>query len=134
MHVLRAHHSSGILIPVQCPYLLVCLGWAAPSYPPRANPAGGAAPSMNVQLAQALPPRSVGRLLLGMLMQCRLALSCDTVRRVVAMSGHLLVLYLAAVFVVMVTPGPDMMFVLASGVRGAHPAPSDTQRPRGEAP
>lgn len=34
------------------------------------------------------------------------------------MNGHLLVLYLVAVFVVMIAPGPDMMFVLASGVRG----------------
>jgi threonine/homoserine/homoserine lactone efflux protein len=33
-------------------------------------------------------------------------------------NGHLLVLYLVAVFVAMVAPGPDMMFVLASGVRG----------------
>lgn len=34
------------------------------------------------------------------------------------MNGHLLVLYVVAVFVAMVAPGPDMMFVLASGVRG----------------
>lgn len=34
------------------------------------------------------------------------------------MNGHLLALYIAAVFVAMVAPGPDMMFVLASGVRG----------------
>jgi threonine/homoserine/homoserine lactone efflux protein len=34
------------------------------------------------------------------------------------LNGHLLVLYVVAVFVAMVAPGPDMMFVLASGVRG----------------
>ena len=34
------------------------------------------------------------------------------------MNGHLLVLYVAAVFLAMIAPGPDMMFVLASGVRG----------------
>jgi threonine/homoserine/homoserine lactone efflux protein len=34
------------------------------------------------------------------------------------MNGHLLALYVAAVFVAMIAPGPDMMFVLASGVRG----------------
>lgn len=34
------------------------------------------------------------------------------------MNGHLLALYVAVVFVAMVAPGPDMMFVLASGVRG----------------
>jgi threonine/homoserine/homoserine lactone efflux protein len=33
-------------------------------------------------------------------------------------NGHLLALYVVAVFVAMVAPGPDMMFVLASGVRG----------------
>lgn len=33
-------------------------------------------------------------------------------------NGHLLGLYVLAVFVAMVAPGPDMMFVLASGVRG----------------
>ncbi len=33
------------------------------------------------------------------------------------MNGHLLALYVVAVFVAMVAPGPDMMFVLASGVR-----------------
>jgi hypothetical protein len=35
-----------------------------------------------------------------------------------AVNGHLLALYLAAVFVAMIAPGPDMIFVLASGVRG----------------
>ncbi|HEX6931396.1 MAG TPA: LysE family translocator [Streptosporangiaceae bacterium] len=34
------------------------------------------------------------------------------------MNGHLLALYVAAVFVAMITPGPDMMFVLATAVRG----------------
>lgn len=34
------------------------------------------------------------------------------------MNGHLLILYVVVVFVAMVAPGPDMMFVLASGVRG----------------
>ena len=34
------------------------------------------------------------------------------------MNEHLLVLYVLAVFVAMITPGPDMMFVLASGARG----------------
>ncbi|MGN6794265.1 MAG: LysE family translocator [Streptosporangiaceae bacterium] len=34
------------------------------------------------------------------------------------MNGHLLVLYVAAVVVAMITPGPDMMFVLATAVRG----------------
>lgn len=34
------------------------------------------------------------------------------------MNGHLLALYVVAVFVAMIAPGPDMMFVLASGVRG----------------
>jgi threonine/homoserine/homoserine lactone efflux protein len=33
-------------------------------------------------------------------------------------NGHLLALYVLAVFVAMIAPGPDMMFVLASGVRG----------------
>jgi threonine/homoserine/homoserine lactone efflux protein len=33
-------------------------------------------------------------------------------------NGHLLTLYVVAVFVAMIAPGPDMMFVLASGVRG----------------
>jgi threonine/homoserine/homoserine lactone efflux protein len=31
---------------------------------------------------------------------------------------HLLGLYVAAVFVAMIAPGPDMMFVLATGIRG----------------
>ncbi|MEV4603020.1 LysE family translocator [Amycolatopsis sp. NPDC049253] len=35
-----------------------------------------------------------------------------------SMNGHLLVLYLVATFLAMIAPGPDMMFVLASGVRG----------------
>lgn len=34
------------------------------------------------------------------------------------MNGHLLVLYVVATFLAMIAPGPDMMFVLASGVRG----------------
>ncbi|MGH8962668.1 MAG: LysE family translocator, partial [Jatrophihabitantaceae bacterium] len=34
------------------------------------------------------------------------------------MNGHLLALYLITVFVAMIAPGPDMMFVLASGARG----------------
>jgi threonine/homoserine/homoserine lactone efflux protein len=34
------------------------------------------------------------------------------------MNGHLLALYVLAVFVAMIAPGPDMMFVLASGARG----------------
>lgn len=34
------------------------------------------------------------------------------------MNEHLLVLYVLAVFVAMIVPGPDMMFVLASGARG----------------
>jgi threonine/homoserine/homoserine lactone efflux protein len=33
-------------------------------------------------------------------------------------NGHLLVLYVAAVFVAMIAPGPDMLFVLATGARG----------------
>ena len=34
------------------------------------------------------------------------------------MNGHLLVLYVLAVFLAMIAPGPDMMFVLATGARG----------------
>ena len=34
------------------------------------------------------------------------------------MSPHLLGLYLVAVFLAMIAPGPDMMFVLAVGARG----------------
>lgn len=34
------------------------------------------------------------------------------------MNIHLLLLYLAAVFLAMIAPGPDMMFVLATGTRG----------------
>ncbi len=34
------------------------------------------------------------------------------------MNSHLLVLYVAAVFVAMIVPGPDMMFILAVGARG----------------
>jgi len=34
------------------------------------------------------------------------------------MNGHLLVLYVFAVFLAMIAPGPDMMFVLATGARG----------------
>jgi threonine/homoserine/homoserine lactone efflux protein len=33
-------------------------------------------------------------------------------------NGHLLALYVAAVFLAMIAPGPDMMFVLATGARG----------------
>jgi threonine/homoserine/homoserine lactone efflux protein len=33
-------------------------------------------------------------------------------------NGHLLVLYVLAVFLAMIAPGPDMMFVLATGARG----------------
>jgi threonine/homoserine/homoserine lactone efflux protein len=31
---------------------------------------------------------------------------------------HLLTLYVAVVFLAMIAPGPDMMFILATGVRG----------------
>lgn len=34
------------------------------------------------------------------------------------MNPHLLALYVAAVFLAMIAPGPDMMFVLATGMRG----------------
>lgn len=34
------------------------------------------------------------------------------------MNGHLLALYLVAVFVAMIAPGPDMMYVLATAARG----------------
>jgi threonine/homoserine/homoserine lactone efflux protein len=34
------------------------------------------------------------------------------------MNGHLLALYVVAVFLAMIAPGPDMMFVLATGARG----------------
>jgi threonine/homoserine/homoserine lactone efflux protein len=34
------------------------------------------------------------------------------------MNGHLLAVYVVAVVVAMITPGPDMMFVLATAVRG----------------
>jgi threonine/homoserine/homoserine lactone efflux protein len=33
-------------------------------------------------------------------------------------NGHLLALYVVAVFLAMIAPGPDMMFVLATGARG----------------
>jgi threonine/homoserine/homoserine lactone efflux protein len=33
-------------------------------------------------------------------------------------NAHLLVLYVAAVFVAMIAPGPDMLFILATGARG----------------
>jgi threonine/homoserine/homoserine lactone efflux protein len=33
-------------------------------------------------------------------------------------NGHLLILYVVAVFLAMIAPGPDMMFVLAVGARG----------------
>jgi threonine/homoserine/homoserine lactone efflux protein len=34
------------------------------------------------------------------------------------MNTHLLALYVAAVFLAMIAPGPDMMFILSTGVRG----------------
>jgi threonine/homoserine/homoserine lactone efflux protein len=34
------------------------------------------------------------------------------------MNTHLLTLYVAAVFLAMIAPGPDMMFILATGMRG----------------
>lgn len=34
------------------------------------------------------------------------------------MNGHLLALYVLTVFLAMIAPGPDMLFVLASGARG----------------
>jgi threonine/homoserine/homoserine lactone efflux protein len=34
------------------------------------------------------------------------------------MNTHLLALYVAAVFIAMIAPGPDMLFVLATGARG----------------
>lgn len=34
------------------------------------------------------------------------------------MNAHLLILYVIAVFLAMIAPGPDMMFVLATGARG----------------
>lgn len=34
------------------------------------------------------------------------------------MNTHLLILYVAAVFVAMIAPGPDMLFILATGARG----------------
>ena len=34
------------------------------------------------------------------------------------MNTHLLALYVAAVFLAMIAPGPDMMFILATGMRG----------------
>jgi threonine/homoserine/homoserine lactone efflux protein len=33
-------------------------------------------------------------------------------------NAHLLVLFVAAVFVAMIAPGPDMLFILATGARG----------------
>jgi threonine/homoserine/homoserine lactone efflux protein len=33
-------------------------------------------------------------------------------------NAHLIVLYVAAVFVAMIAPGPDMLFILATGARG----------------
>ena len=35
-----------------------------------------------------------------------------------AVNTHLLTLYVAAVFLAMIAPGPDMMFILATGMRG----------------
>ena len=37
------------------------------------------------------------------------------------MDTHLLALYVAAVFLAMIAPGPDMMFILATGMRGGAP-------------
>jgi threonine/homoserine/homoserine lactone efflux protein len=34
------------------------------------------------------------------------------------MNGHLLALYVIAVFLAMIAPGPDMLFILATGARG----------------
>jgi len=34
------------------------------------------------------------------------------------MNGHLLALYVVAVFLAMIAPGPDMLFILATGARG----------------
>jgi threonine/homoserine/homoserine lactone efflux protein len=34
------------------------------------------------------------------------------------MNGHLLVLYVGAAFLAMIAPGPDMLFILATGARG----------------
>lgn len=34
------------------------------------------------------------------------------------MNTHLLELYVAAVFLAMIAPGPDMLFILATGTRG----------------
>ena len=34
------------------------------------------------------------------------------------MNTHLLALYVAAVFLAMIAPGPDMMFILSTGMRG----------------
>jgi threonine/homoserine/homoserine lactone efflux protein len=39
---------------------------------------------------------------------------CDDVE----VNTHLLVLYVAAVFLAMIAPGPDMMFILSTGMRG----------------
>ena len=35
------------------------------------------------------------------------------------MDTHLLALYVPAVFLAMIAPGPDMMFILATGARGS---------------
>jgi threonine/homoserine/homoserine lactone efflux protein len=39
---------------------------------------------------------------------------CDDI----GMNTHLLALYVAAVFLAMIAPGPDMMFILSTGMRG----------------
>jgi threonine/homoserine/homoserine lactone efflux protein len=39
---------------------------------------------------------------------------CDDIE----VNAHLLVLYVAAVFLAMIAPGPDMMFILSTGMRG----------------
>jgi threonine/homoserine/homoserine lactone efflux protein len=55
----------------------------------------------------------------------QLALFCETrsvglhrPRRTVGVNTHLLILYVVAVFVAMIAPGPDMLFILATGARG----------------
>jgi threonine/homoserine/homoserine lactone efflux protein len=40
------------------------------------------------------------------------------------MNTHLLALYVAAVFLAMIAPGPDMMFILSTGMRGGRPGGS----------
>jgi threonine/homoserine/homoserine lactone efflux protein len=40
------------------------------------------------------------------------------------MYGHLLIPYVIALFLAMIAPGPDMMFVLAAGAHGRPSAPA----------